>query len=93
MDADGKMIPIDVPLIETWRFLEEHYKAGVLKSIGISNFNAKQIRDLYEKAEIKPMNLQIELHILWPQNELLELCRELNVGLLIKISKNRCLFL
>lgn len=59
--------------------MEEKYNAGILKSIGISNFNARQIKDLYEKAKIKPHNLQIELHILLPQKELLALCKELNI--------------
>lgn len=58
-DADGKFIPELIPLIDTWRLLEKHYKAGVLKSIGVSNFNAQQLSDLYEKAEIKPHNLQV----------------------------------
>jgi diketogulonate reductase-like aldo/keto reductase len=88
-DSNGKVIPIDVPHIVTWRVLEEHYNAGVLKSIGISNFNAKQIRHLYEKAKTKPMNLQIELHILCPQNELLALCGELNVSFSITLEKSK----
>uniref|UniRef100_A0A914C788 NADP-dependent oxidoreductase domain-containing protein n=1 Tax=Acrobeloides nanus TaxID=290746 RepID=A0A914C788_9BILA len=46
------------PHIETWKVLEKFYKQGVFKAIGISNFNEKQIQDLYEKAEIKPQNLQ-----------------------------------
>jgi len=79
-DADGKLIPIEVPILDTWRVLEEHYKAGVLKSIGISNFNARQIKELHEEAEIKPQNLQIEMHILLPQKELLKLCRELCIS-------------
>lgn len=78
-DSNGKFIPIEVPWLDTWRVLEKYYKSGVLKSIGVSNFNAKQLQDLYEKAEIKPMNLQIELHVLWPQNEMLDLCKKLNM--------------
>lgn len=60
--------------------MERQYKAGTLKSIGISNFNARQIRELHEQAEVKPHNLQVELHILLPQKELLALCKELNVS-------------
>jgi diketogulonate reductase-like aldo/keto reductase len=40
--------------------LEKFYKQGVLKAIGISNFNEKQIQDLYDKAEVKPQNLQVK---------------------------------
>ena len=47
------------PHIETWKVLEKYYKEGKLKSIGISNFSPKQIQELYDQAEIKPMNLQV----------------------------------
>jgi len=76
---NGEIVPENIPLIDTWRFLEKHYKAGTLKSIGVSNFNAKQIQDIYDQAEVKPQNLQVELHILHPQNELVDLCKKLNI--------------
>uniref|UniRef100_A0A915D2G1 NADP-dependent oxidoreductase domain-containing protein n=1 Tax=Ditylenchus dipsaci TaxID=166011 RepID=A0A915D2G1_9BILA len=75
-----KMLPELTPIIDTWRFLEKEYKAGTLKSIGISNFNAKQIQELYDQAEVKPQNLQVELHILFPQNELVDLCKKLKIS-------------
>jgi len=80
LNSEGKFIPIDVPLLDTWKVVEKHYKNGTLKSIGVSNFNAEQLQDLYDKAEIKPQNLQLELHVLWPQKEMLELCKKLNMS-------------
>jgi diketogulonate reductase-like aldo/keto reductase len=77
--VDGKIVPDLIPHIDTWRVLEKAYKAGTVKSIGLSNFNAKQIQDLYDQAEVKPQNLQIELHILFPQNELVALCNKLGI--------------
>ncbi|KAF8385555.1 hypothetical protein PRIPAC_74697, partial [Pristionchus pacificus] len=65
--------------IDTWRVLEKYYKSGQLKAIGVSNFNGNQIQALYDQAEIKPSNLQVELHIYWPQHELHELCKKLNM--------------
>lgn len=50
------------PHIDTWRVLEKFYKAGALKAIGVSNFSVEQIQDLYEKAEVKPMNLQVKYY-------------------------------
>ncbi|KAI6213101.1 hypothetical protein M3Y94_00110100 [Aphelenchoides besseyi] len=79
-DQNGKFIPVEVPHIDTWRVLEKHYKAGTFKSIGVSNFNAKQLQELYDKAEVKPHNLQIEIHVLWPQNEMIELCKKLKIS-------------
>ncbi|KAI6206321.1 Aldo-ket-red domain-containing protein [Aphelenchoides besseyi] len=79
MDSEKRFIPIDVPIIDTWRVVERYYKKGVFKAIGVSNFNAQQLQELYDKAEIKPMNLQVEFHVLWPQKDLLALCKKLGV--------------
>uniref|UniRef100_A0A914DJK2 NADP-dependent oxidoreductase domain-containing protein n=1 Tax=Acrobeloides nanus TaxID=290746 RepID=A0A914DJK2_9BILA len=51
------------PHIETWKVLEKFYKQGVFKVIGISNFNEEQIQDLYDKAEVKPQNLQVKFFL------------------------------
>jgi len=47
---------------ETWRAMEEAYKAGKIRAIGVSNFERKHIDALNEYAEIKPMANQIEFH-------------------------------
>lgn len=51
-----------VPISETWAALEECVKKGLVKHIGISNFNAALIRDLLNYAKIPPSVLQIEHH-------------------------------
>lgn len=48
---------------EAWRALEDAYKAGKLKAIGVSNFQIEDIESLLEVAEIKPMVNQILCHI------------------------------
>lgn len=65
---------------ETWKVMEEQVKKGLIKNIGVSNFNAQQLKTLHEKAEIKPSVLQIELHAYMQQKELREVCKELNVA-------------
>uniref|UniRef100_A0A914C670 NADP-dependent oxidoreductase domain-containing protein n=1 Tax=Acrobeloides nanus TaxID=290746 RepID=A0A914C670_9BILA len=72
--------PALIPHIDTWRVLEKYYKLGKFKAIGISNFNQKQIQDLYDQAEIKPHNLQVECHILLPQKELFEFAKKLGIS-------------
>lgn len=47
---------------DTWRALEDHYKAGRIKSIGVANFLDNHLEALIEDAEIKPMVDQIEYH-------------------------------
>jgi diketogulonate reductase-like aldo/keto reductase len=56
---DGKMVPDLVDLNDTWKAMEQVYNKGLVKAIGVSNFNAKQIQHLYDKATVKPHNLQV----------------------------------
>ena len=48
---------------EAWRALEDAYKAGKLRAIGVSNFLECDIDSLWETAEIKPMVNQVLCHI------------------------------
>ena len=59
-----------------WKALEDAYKAGKLKAIGISNFQIGDIESLIETAEIKPMVNQILLHISNTPFELVEYCQK-----------------
>lgn len=59
-----------------WKALEDAYKAGKLKAIGISNFQIGDVESLLETAEIKPMVNQILLHISNTPFELVEYCQE-----------------
>ena len=45
-----------------WRALEDAYKAGKLKAIGISNFQGEKLKKLLEECEIKPHVIQMEAH-------------------------------
>lgn len=59
-----------------WRALEDAYKAGKLRAIGVSNFKKEDIESLLETAEIKPMVNQILLHISNTPAELIKYCGE-----------------
>src|SRR3954466_3174618 len=48
---------------EAWRALEEEYKAGKLRSIGLSNFEKEDIDNILQSCSIKPMVNQILAHI------------------------------
>ncbi|HHC9656476.1 TPA: aldo/keto reductase [Staphylococcus aureus] len=54
----------------TWRAMEDLYKAGKTRAIGVCNFNQRQILDLSAFNEIKPMINQIE-HNPFFQNEIM----------------------
>ncbi|RSD29179.1 aldo/keto reductase [Mesobacillus subterraneus] len=60
---------------ETWKALEELYKDGRVRAIGVSNFHVHHLKDLMADAEIKPMVNQVEYHPHLAQTELLEFCK------------------
>ena len=61
---------------EAWRALEDAYKAGKLRTIGVSNFLQGDIESLCEAAEIKPMVNQILAHISNTPLELINYCQQ-----------------
>lgn len=75
----GSNLEFDTDHVAIWHKMEEMVSKGLAKSIGISNFNKKQIQRILDNATIKPANLQIELHIYLQQNELVELCKKNNI--------------
>lgn len=63
-----------------WRALEDAYKEGKLRAIGVSNFQMDDIESLLETAEIKPMVNQILLHISNTPMELVEYCQKNDIA-------------
>lgn len=59
--------------------MEKAYKEKRVRAIGISNYNAKQLQTLYDAAEVKPHNLQIELTVVFQQKALVNLCKKLGI--------------
>ncbi|PHN06818.1 aldo/keto reductase [Flavilitoribacter nigricans] len=48
---------------EAWRALEEAYKAGKLRAIGLSNFEKADLDNILESCTVKPMVNQVLAHI------------------------------
>ena len=59
-----------------WKALEDAYKAGKLKAIGVSNFQIGDLESLMETAEIKPMVNQVLCHISNTPAELIDYCQK-----------------
>ncbi|MFD1017621.1 aldo/keto reductase [Thalassobacillus hwangdonensis] len=71
--------PVPGKYKETWKALEQLYKDGKVKAIGVSNFLVHHLDDLLEDVEIKPMINQIELHPELAQTELRNYCAQHNI--------------
>ena len=61
--------------------LEAAYKAGKLRSIGISNFNEDEVKNLLAHCEVTPALIQVECHPYFPQTELKALLAEHDIAL------------
>ncbi|XP_044259860.1 aldo-keto reductase family 1 member B1-like [Tribolium madens] len=81
VDASGKTAYSDVDFVDTWKAMEAVCKKGLTKSIGISNFNKRQIERLLQHATIVPVTNQIECHPHLTQVKLSEFCK--SKGILI----------
>ena len=62
-----------------WRALEEMYREGILRAIGISNFDEARLVDLCMNHEICPAVNQIELHPFCQQTSALETMKRYQV--------------
>uniref|UniRef100_A0A8L8JXD3 Aldo_ket_red domain-containing protein n=1 Tax=Heligmosomoides polygyrus TaxID=6339 RepID=A0A8L8JXD3_HELPZ len=78
--VDGALVPTMIEHMETWAAMEKLHSEGKLKALGLSNFSAGQVELIYAQAQVKPANVQVECHIYWPQFELHELCKKLNIS-------------
>lgn len=62
-----------------YRAMEELYKEGKLKAIGVCNFYPHVLADLCETVEIKPAVNQVELHPFFQQEDALKVMKEYGV--------------
>ena len=56
--------------IGTYKALEEAYKQGKCKSIGLSNFNEREFLEIYNNFQTKPAVNQIETHLYFNQKKM-----------------------
>jgi len=77
------LLLLHFPVTETrrpaWHKMEELYKSGRAKSIGVSNYTVKHLEELLHECEVRPTVNQVELHVFLQQPELLEYCAANNI--------------
>ncbi|TSD62822.1 aldo/keto reductase [Aeromicrobium piscarium] len=61
---------IDIDFVDTWKAMEEAYRAGKTRAIGVSNFQAHHLRRLIGETTIIPAVNQIEVHPFLTQDDL-----------------------
>lgn len=65
----------------TYKALEEAYKAGKTKAIGVSNYNVHHIENILNTCEIVPMVNQVETHVSLQNQFLFEYCQSKGIQL------------
>jgi aldehyde reductase len=59
--------------------MEKLVEKGLVRSIGISNFNSAQINDILSKCKVKPTVNQVECHPYFNQAKLIAFCKEKDI--------------
>uniref|UniRef100_A0A8C6PUD5 alcohol dehydrogenase (NADP(+)) n=1 Tax=Nothobranchius furzeri TaxID=105023 RepID=A0A8C6PUD5_NOTFU len=72
---DGSICYSDTHYRDTWTAMEKLVDKGLVKAIGLSNFNARQIDDIISTARHTPVVNQVECHPYLSQTDLLAHCR------------------
>lgn len=80
LDQNGQVITEKVSIQETWEAMENLVKKGLVKSIGVANFNTIMLVDLLTYAKIIPAMNQIELHPYNTQDELVKFCKDTDIA-------------
>lgn len=66
----------------TYRAMEEAYKAGKVRAIGVSNFYPDRFIDISHFVEIKPMVNQIETHVFQQQKQARKIMTKYNTQIM-----------
>jgi len=78
-DSAGQPLYEHFDLKNTWRAMEELVDDGLTRSIGISNFNIRQVDYIQANARIQPVVNQFEVHPYLLNKELITHCRGKNL--------------
>ncbi|KAJ2004257.1 hypothetical protein H4R26_002614 [Coemansia thaxteri] len=66
----------NVPIMDTWRAMEDLVESGKVRAIGVSNFNRAILDKMIPQCSIVPAVNQVEIHPYNQQTGLVKFCRQ-----------------
>lgn len=66
---------------KTWKVMEELYKEGKVRAIGVCNCPVRSLENLCKNFEIKPVLNQIECHPQYFERDVIENCKKMGIAL------------
>jgi D-xylose reductase len=75
-DSQPQMVVDPIRISDTWEAMEQLVDSGLVRHIGVCNFNCSLMRDLLAYARIRPEVLQVESHPYLVQAKLLRYCQQ-----------------
>ncbi|CEP10423.1 hypothetical protein [Parasitella parasitica] len=92
LNAKKEFNLVKAPLQDTWRELEDLVDAGLIRNIGISNFNVQSTLDLLTYARIPPSVLEIEHHPYLQQRRLVNWAQSQGIQVIAYASFGNAVF-
>ena len=80
-DSEGNIDFSDVDYLDTWKAMEKLVEKGLVKAIGVSNFNSEQLARVLAEGSIKPVTNQVECNPYINQKEFTKFCKDRDVTL------------
>lgn len=65
--------------VDVWRAMQEIYKSGRVKAIGVSNFNVHDLQNVMQDAEIAPMVDQIQYYVGFTEPKIVDFAKKNNI--------------
>ncbi|ALC44335.1 CG10638 [Drosophila busckii] len=78
-NEDGVLQLTDVDYLDTYKAMEQLVKLGLVRSIGVSNFNSEQLARLLKNCEITPVTNQVECSPAINQKSLTSFCKSYGI--------------
>lgn len=70
----------DIDILDTYKAMEKLVEKGLVRSLGLSNFNSEQITRILNGCTIKPVMNQVEFSPSLNQRKLIEFCKEREIA-------------